>query len=323
MIRRRSAEEKTRETASRMLAPRPARRVAATLAGTVAIVLLASACASTAEPVNPGVPISQALEQGLDWPVGAPVPERELEGPVEPIAWWNLGETRETLTFISYGSSACPFGFIGLEVEAADRVRVVFTQQAGDACTDDLRASHHVVAAPEGLTAAEVVADVEWREPRADGDDRVQQFTIMVIDPNVEPTFPPPSAAVDEYPGLPPLLPEPAPDAPPAETPLAYWLSPVLELASERELTIVTYGSSSCPVIPTVVDPGAGEGVIGVTLQERRAPDTFCTEDFAPFTSVLAVPLEAAARATAVEFTTVRTGSDAVTVSVPIVDLVG
>lgn len=321
MIRRRSTASRPHVTASRMFGSRSARRVAAALAGTAAIALLASACASSAGPTNPGVPISQPLQQGLDWPANAAVPESAAGDGSEPIAWWNIGERRDTLTVITYGSSSCPFGFIGLEVESAERVRMVFGQTSGGACTDDLRPSYHVVAAPDELTADIVIAELELREPRADGDDRVRQVEVAVIDPNVDNLGRPEPIALDEYPGLPDRVPEPAPEAPSPEAPLAYWLSPVVELANERELTIVTYGSSSCPVIPTVVDPGAGDGLIGVTLQERRLPDEFCTEDFAPFTSVVAVPLEAAARATDVVFTTIAPGAAAVERTVPIVDL--
>lgn len=309
-----------RHTINGMHAARPARRVAAALAASVASALLLSACASL--PPGFGGPTSIADEEGPGWPANAPVPEREWEGPVEPVAWWNLGETRETLTFISYWSSSCPFMLTELDVVNDGLVRAVFRQPVAQACTDDLAPSYHVVAAPEGLTAPEVLAEVEWRSPAGEGD-RVQDFTIVVIDPNVEPVFPPASVAIDEYPGLPPLLPEPSPDAPLPDGPQAFWLSPVLELADERELTIVTYGSSSCPVIPTALDVGLAPDTIGITLQERRAPDTFCTEDYGPFTSVLSIPLEAAATATSVVFSTLGPGGDRSERRVEIVDLAG
>ncbi|MFN3708087.1 hypothetical protein [Microcella sp.] len=304
-----------------MLRARPARRAAATLSALVAIAALTAGCAT--QPALPPQPQSIADAEGAGWPPGAPVPEREWEGPIEPIAWWNEGPARNVITFISYGSSSCPFVLTALEVLADDRLSATFQKGAADACTDDLAAHFHIVSAPEGVTADEVFADVEWREPRLGDEDWVQAFTIMVIDPNREPVDVPASVALDEYPGLPALLPEPAPDAEQPDGPLAYWLSPVLELADDRELTIVTYGSSSCPLIPTAVDAGLASDTIGVTLQERRAPNTFCTADFAPFTSVLAIPLTAAAEATRVEFSTLVEGSERQVTTVDIVDLAG
>lgn len=299
-----------------MFGSRSARRVAAALAGTVATALLASACASSAGFGGP--PSSIAVDEGQGWPPDAPVPEPAFTGVPEPIAWWNEGEPRATMTIVTYGSSSCPFVLTQLDGVGEAALAATFDTGRNDACTDDLAPRYHVVSAPEGVTAEEVRLDIEFRDPEP-----VQRLSIRVIDPNVDNLGRPESIALDEYPGLPERVPEPAPEAPSPEAPLAYWLSPVVELANERELTIVTYGSSSCPVIPTVVDPGAGDGLIGVTLQERRLPDEFCTEDFAPFTSVVAVPLEAAARATDVLFTTIAPGAAPVERTVPIVDLAG
>jgi hypothetical protein len=304
-----------------MLGSTPARRAAAALIALAASAALLVGC--PAQPTGPTQPVSIADAEGAGWPPGAPVPDPEWEGPIEPIAWWNEGPARNTITFISYGSSSCPFVLTALDPLADDRLSATFMKGAADACTDDLAPHFHVVSAPDGVTADEVLADIEWREPRQGEEDWVQSFTVMVIDPNVEPGEVPVSVAIDDYPGLPALLPEPSPDAELPDGPLAYWLSPVRELADDRELTIVTYGSSGCPLIPTAIDAGLASDTIGVTVQERRAPNTFCTTDYAPFTSVLAIPLTAAAEATQVEFSTIVEGADRRVVTVEIVDLTG
>jgi len=304
-----------------MLGARPARRVAATLTALVAVAALTAGCAS--QPALPPQPQSIADAEGAGWPPGAPVPDPEWEGPIEPIAWWNEGPARNVITFISYGSSSCPLTLTALEVLADDRLSATFLKGGDGACTDDLAPHFHIVSAPEGATADEVVADVEWREPRLGDEDWVQAFTIMVIDPNRESGEVPVSAALDDYPGLPALLPEPAPDAEQPDGPQAFWLSPVLELADDRELTVITYGSSSCPLIVTAIDAGLGSDTIGVTLQERRAPNAFCTADFVPHTSVLAIPLTAAAEAVFVEFSTLVEGAERQVTTVEIVDLAG
>jgi hypothetical protein len=63
---------------------------------------------------------------------------------------------------------------------------------------------------------------------------------------------------------------------------------PVGWLADDRAtITIVSYGSSSCPLIATAIDV-LDEATIAVELQ--TAPAQACTDDLAPHTHVLATP---------------------------------
>lgn len=294
--------------------------VTGALTGAVTTLLLVAGCAS--DPGAPGTsaPPSIAISESPGWPADAPYPEREWEGPVGPIAWW--GEGRETITVISYGSSSCPYIATELTALAEDRVSAVFVQANGGDCTDDLAPRTHVLATPEGLMNGLILAEVEWREPLAGEYGRVQVFDIAIDDPDQLLPDPPASAAINEYPGLPAEIPEPDWETVTGDTVLAYWLSPPLEFATERELTIVTFGSSTCPTIPSAVDPGLAADTIGVTFQSRN-PEGVCTADLSPFTSVLAIPLEPAATAQSVEATFLspepETGTR--TVTVDIIDL--
>ncbi|MCM0640639.1 hypothetical protein [Cellulomonas wangsupingiae] len=56
-----------------------------------------------------------------------------------------------------------------------------------------------------------------------------------------------------------------------------------------RHLQVVTYGSSTCPVLPTDVTWDAGAGALSITLTGPGATDV-CTMDLAPTTSVVALP---------------------------------
>lgn len=296
--------------------------VASVGAVTVAIssLLLVSGCASFPGAPGPSQPTSIAISEAPGWPADAPYPQPAWEGPIGPAAWW--GEDRETITIISFGSSSCPFVATELAALAEDRVSAVFVKTSAEACTDDLAPHTHVLSTPDGLSTGPVTAEVQWREPRTDDTDWVQEFEIAIDDPDQTPPDPPPSAAINEYAGLPAEIPEPDWESLTAETLLAYWLSPPLEFGTERELTIVTFGSSTCPTIPTAVDAGLASDTIGVTLQSRN-PEGVCTADLSPFTSVLAIPLEPAATALSVEATFLFPGTDpgGSTVTVDIVDL--
>ena len=59
-----------------------------------------------------------------------------------------------------------------------------------------------------------------------------------------------------------------------------------------RHLQVVTYGSSTCPVLPTDVTWDAAAGTLALTLTGPDATDV-CTMDLAPTTSVVALPDDA------------------------------
>ena len=59
-----------------------------------------------------------------------------------------------------------------------------------------------------------------------------------------------------------------------------------------RHLQVVTYGSSTCPVLPTDVTWDAAAGTLAITLTGPDATDV-CTMDLAPTTSVVALPDDA------------------------------
>lgn len=60
-----------------------------------------------------------------------------------------------------------------------------------------------------------------------------------------------------------------------------------------RHVQVVTYGSSTCPVVPTDVAWDADAAVLRVTLSDGEAYDGACTMDLVPSTSVVALPDEA------------------------------
>lgn len=95
--------------------------------------------------------------------------------------------------------------------------------------------------------------------------------------------LPPASVALSDTAGFP----ADAPIAQPFDDPT--WAGePVGWLADDRStLTIVSYGSSSCPFIATAIEV-VDETELSIDL--RQAPAQACTDDLAPHTHVLAVP---------------------------------
>ena len=59
-----------------------------------------------------------------------------------------------------------------------------------------------------------------------------------------------------------------------------------------RHLQVVTYGSSTCPVLPTDVTWDAAGQTVAITLTGPSGDDV-CTMDFVPTTSVVALPDDA------------------------------
>ncbi|MBF0689384.1 MAG: hypothetical protein IR158_16660 [Cellulomonas sp.] len=60
-----------------------------------------------------------------------------------------------------------------------------------------------------------------------------------------------------------------------------------------RHLQVVTYGSSTCPVLPTAVTWDDSTEVLSITLSGPEMYDRPCTMDFVPTTSVVALPDDA------------------------------
>ncbi|ADG73442.1 conserved hypothetical protein [Cellulomonas flavigena DSM 20109] len=60
-----------------------------------------------------------------------------------------------------------------------------------------------------------------------------------------------------------------------------------------RELQVVTFGSSTCPVVPTDVTWDAGADVLRITLSGTDEYTRPCTMDLVPTTSVVELPDDA------------------------------
>ncbi|WP_139346629.1 hypothetical protein [Sinomonas mesophila] len=92
---------------------------------------------------------------------------------------------------------------------------------------------------------------------------------------------PPTGGLVTTYRGAPPGV-----GATPTDfTPVAVWTGP-------SELSLVTYGSSSCPYTPAVIQTGP-VGDLEILLDTPGVGP--CTDDLAPTTSVIALPTSAVA----------------------------
>jgi hypothetical protein len=73
------------------------------------------------------------------------------------------------------------------------------------------------------------------------------------------------------------------PSAPTTRSPVAIW-------AGRREIFIVTYGSSSCPKLPTMVKAVERHEVKIETAEHLPKGDDGCTSDLAPTTITVRVP---------------------------------
>lgn len=251
--------------------PRGARAVGGrslALAATLALLASMGGCAT------PGAtPESVALSAQQGWPEAeAPGPPPLIDTyPTPPVGWVTAAGDRFWL--VTWGSGSCVF--IATEVEAIDDVTVSvrFEQERAEGCTDDLSPRAHELAVPEGLDGpletAEVVL-VENAFAHLGGEVRQTEFTVDLIGGWFE------SIAVSFELGLAYGLPMPPP---------AYEeFSPrVLARGPGEPVTLVTYGSSSCPLLPTAATV---EGdVLAITVRER--PAGACTADIAPTTSYL------------------------------------
>lgn len=60
------------------------------------------------------------------------------------------------------------------------------------------------------------------------------------------------------------------------------------------QIVVYTSGSSSCPLVPTTIEVVDGTDLV-ITLAIDAPPDSACTSDYTPTTSVLALPRDLAA----------------------------
>ncbi|MBD7917437.1 hypothetical protein H9657_03970 [Cellulomonas sp. Sa3CUA2] len=60
-----------------------------------------------------------------------------------------------------------------------------------------------------------------------------------------------------------------------------------------RHVQVVTFGSSTCPVVPTDIAWDEAAQVLRITLSDPTAYDGVCTMDMVPTTSVVEIPQEA------------------------------
>lgn len=92
------------------------------------------------------------------------------------------------------------------------------------------------------------------------------------------------SAVIDHFKGVPKGGLPPACDGPSTQTCVGW--------ADDHSIYVVTWGSGSCPLIPTTVDAeGNQEVVIRTVDHDFFKGDNACTADLAPTTSVVRLPV--------------------------------
>jgi hypothetical protein len=78
---------------------------------------------------------------------------------------------------------------------------------------------------------------------------------------------------------------------PPSATPSrSFHTEPVASWADPRRIYVVTYGSSSCPSLPTVVRADGPHRVTIMTKEHLANGDDGCTSDLGPTTSTVTLP---------------------------------
>ncbi|GAA1704296.1 hypothetical protein GCM10009792_25430 [Microcella alkalica] len=240
------------------------------LAIAVSVVLVASVggCAT------PGAkPESVALSAQQGWPEAkAPGPPPLIDTyPTPPVGW--LAQEGDRFWLVTWGSGSCVFDATEVEEVDAFTVAVRFEQAPAEGCTDDLSPRAHELAVPDGLVGqletAEVVL-VENAFAHVGGEVSQTEWTVDLVGGWFQ------SIAESFESGLAYGMPMP----PPAYEQFA---PRVLARGPGEPVTLVTYGSSSCPLLPIAA---AVEGdVLAITVRER--PAGACTADIAPTTSRL------------------------------------
>ena len=241
-------------------------RVAAIALAVASAVVMGGCAAPAAAPE----PVALSVQQG--WPEAeAPRPAPLIDTyPTPPVGW--VGPEGDRFWLVTWGSGSCVFD--ATEVEALDgsTVAVRFEQAPAEACTDDLAPRAHELAVPEDLVGsletAEVVL-VESAFAHLGGEVEQSEWTVDLVGGwfgTVAETYEPGLAS-----GLPPGDPES--------------FEPRV-LLRESVIALVTFGSSSCPALPTAAVVEAD--VLALTVEPR--PAEVCTADMAPTTSFFAAP---------------------------------
>lgn len=238
--------------------------------GSALIVAIALLAGCSILPSSP--PESVALETQRGWPADAPIRDPLLSAEAsstDPVGWI---DEQGRLVIVTWGSSSCPAIATSIGEVEDGVVTVRFEPTPADACTDDLSPLAHVFEAPEGLDQATVtVTTVDAR-----GRERVFQDVLAAgAGPDGS------SIAESSMSGLPDsaALTEPPPDGPVA-----------LQWSEEADrLLVITYGSSSCPLLPIALEADASTLVLTVSTGRVDA----CTADYGPTTSVVVVPAAA------------------------------
>ncbi len=240
---------------------------------TVAIALVVASLVAVggcaAQPATPD-PVALSAQQG--WPDSAPGQPPFIDTyPTQPVGW--VAPEGDRFWLVTWGSGSCVF--VATEVEAVDAftVAVRFEQAPAEGCTDDLAPRAHEFAVPEGVDGPLETAEVTVVENAfAQVVDEVRQ-TEWTVD-LVGGWFVTIAASIE--PGL--------GEGVPAGDPESFAARVLVRDGSV--VSLVTYGSSSCPFLPTAAEMEGG--VLAITAQER--PAGACTADMAPTTSMFRAP---------------------------------
>lgn len=242
------------------------RPVAVALA--VASVVAVSGCAA-----QPAAPISVALSSQQGWPEAeAPGPPPLIDTyPTQPVGW--VAPEGDRFWLVTWGSGSCVF--IATEVEAIDAftVAVRFEQAPAEGCTDDLAPRAHELAVPDGMDGPIETAEVTLVEnafAHLGGEATQSEWTVDLVGGWFQ------TIAESFEPGLADGVPPGDPES----------FAPRVLVRDSSVIALVTYGSSSCPYLPTAAEVDGG--VLAITAQER--PAGACTADMAPTTSFFAAP---------------------------------
>lgn len=223
-----------------------------------------------ASPAAPPEPVALSAQQG--WPEAeAPRPAPLIDTyPTPPVGW--VAQEGDRFWLVTWGSGSCVFD--ATEVEAVDgtTVAVRFEQAPAEGCTDDLAPRAHELAVPEELIGSLETAEVVLVESAFAGsgvESPTSEWTVDLVGGwfgTVAETYETGLAS-----GLPPGDPES--------------FEPRV-LVRESVIALVTFGSSSCPALPTAASV---EGdVLALTVEPR--PAEVCTADMSPTTSFFAAP---------------------------------
>lgn len=248
------------------MSTKPPVRVAAIALAVASAVVMGGCSTSAAAPE----PVALSAQQG--WPEAeAPRPAPLIDTyPTPPVGW--VTPEGDRFWLVTWGSGSCVFD--ATEVEALDgsTVAVRFEQAPAEACTDDLAPRAHELAVPEDLVGSLETAEVVLVESAFAGSGVESPSSEWTVD-LVGGWF---GTLAETYePGLASGLPSGDPES----------FEPRV-LLRESVIALVTFGSSSCPALPT--EAAVMGDVLALTVEPR--PAEVCTADMAPTTSFFAAP---------------------------------